>query len=71
MTCSNLSEMMFEFKILVHDKVAIQIVNTHELMKRGGGFSLELSFIIIVLALLKTETKHLNLNSNFKFKFKS
>jgi hypothetical protein len=62
MTCSNLSEMMFEFKILVHNKVAIQIVNTHELMKQGG-FSLELSFIIIVLALLKIETKHLNLNS--------
>jgi hypothetical protein len=28
--------MVFEFKILFHNKVAIQIVNTHELMKQGG-----------------------------------
>jgi hypothetical protein len=70
MICINLSEMVLKFKILFHNKVAIQIVNTHELMKQGG-FSLELSFMIIILALLKTETKYLNLNSNFKFKFKS
>jgi hypothetical protein len=55
--------MVFEFKILLHNKVAIQIVNTHELTKQGG-FSLELSFMIIVLDLLKTETK------TFEFEFK-
>jgi hypothetical protein len=70
MICNNLSEMVLKFKILFHNKVAIQIDNTHELMKQGG-FSLELSFMIMILALLKTETKYLNLNSNFKFKFKS
>jgi hypothetical protein len=36
MICNNLSEMVFEFKILFHDKVAIQQVNTHELMKQEG-----------------------------------
>jgi hypothetical protein len=36
MICNNLNEMVFEFKILFHNKVAIQKVNTHEFTKQGG-----------------------------------
>jgi hypothetical protein len=31
--------MVLELKILFHDKVAIQQINTHELMKQGGVIS--------------------------------
>jgi hypothetical protein len=39
MICNDLSEMVLELKILFHDKVAIQQVNTHKLLKQGGGGS--------------------------------
>jgi hypothetical protein len=37
MVCNDLSEMVLELRILLHDKVAIQKFNKHKLMKRGGG----------------------------------
>jgi hypothetical protein len=36
MICNNLIEKALEFKILFHEKVAIQQISTYELMKQGG-----------------------------------
>jgi hypothetical protein len=44
MVCNDLSEMVLELKILFHDKVAIQQINEHKLMKQGGGFDPKLLF---------------------------
>jgi hypothetical protein len=45
MICSDLSEMVLELRILLHDKVAIQQINKHKLMKQGG-------WILIVCVIL-------------------
>jgi hypothetical protein len=37
MICNDLSEMVFELRILLHSKVTIQQINKHKLMKQGGG----------------------------------
>jgi hypothetical protein len=36
MICNDLNEMVFEFKNLFHNKVAIQQLNQYKLMKQGG-----------------------------------
>jgi hypothetical protein len=36
MICNDLSAMVLELKILLHNKVAIQQINKHKLMKQGG-----------------------------------
>jgi hypothetical protein len=36
MICNDLSERVLELRILLHNKVAIQLTNKHKLMKQGG-----------------------------------
>jgi hypothetical protein len=36
MICNDLSEMVLELRILLHNKVAIKQINKHKLMKQGG-----------------------------------
>jgi hypothetical protein len=36
MICNDLSEVVLELRILLHDNVAIQQINKHKLMKQGG-----------------------------------
>jgi hypothetical protein len=37
MICNDLSEMVLELRILLHNKVAIQYINQHIFVKQGGG----------------------------------
>jgi hypothetical protein len=36
MICNDLGEMILELRIFLHNKVAIQQINKHKLMKQGG-----------------------------------
>jgi hypothetical protein len=45
MICNDLSEMVLELRILLHDKVAIQKFNKHKLMKQGDGVDPILLFV--------------------------
>jgi hypothetical protein len=55
MICNDLSEMVLELRILLHDKVAIQQINKHKLMKQGGWiqfYYLCPNLIVILIELL-------------------
>jgi hypothetical protein len=44
--------MVLELRILLHDKVAIQEINRHELMKQGGWIQFHYLYLNLIIVLI-------------------